>query len=565
MILDSGAREMTIKKPKRADELTKIEKEHLSPYISDVDADIFVIGNLNPEVVGAALARYSRAPTGIKETIAREFLNPDGTPNEVKGTELIDRVVNKYGDESVAELAVAPLCIENVSNLMTKIIEDCRIGGSPIEESTRYVLYDVKHNDQWRYVRPQSIMKSGLAEPYVKTMDFLFETYAGLVEPMQEFFRKKLPASTFKIEVEREGHVAMLGADALLNDNEKRAHRLAYGFTIRSAACDIIRCILPASTKANMGLVGNGRFYSGLISKLLSQELDEGWLLAENIREALGTQIPTFIRRADKNEYLVENQKKIRELSVALFKDVPIEMVPEVVLIEDRVEDYTINLLANIIFPYVQHSTMQIRNIVRALPEEEKNKILSTVLGERKSKRDRPPRAFEYGYPINFDVVTGFAEYRDLQRHRMLTQQRQDMNVSLGYSVPEEIEEMGKGEVVQECFERSESLHSDLIKAGLVREAQYAPLFNHFIRWNMGMNLREMGHLTELRSQKAGHPKYRRTVQVMAKLYLKRHPEMESVLKFVDYNDYDQGITRAEQEARTARKSLSTGVFDDMD
>ena len=556
---------MTTKKPKRADELTKIEKEHLSPYISDVDADVFVIGNLNPEVVGAALARYSRAPTGIKETIAREFLNPDGTPNEVKGTELIDRVVNKYGDESVAELAVAPLCIENISNLMTKIIEDCRIGGSPIEESTRYVLYDVKHNDQWRYVRPQSIMKSDLAEPYVKTMDFLFETYAGLVEPMQEFFRKKLPASTFKIEVEREGHVAMLGADALINDNEKRAHRLAYGFTIRSAACDIIRCILPASTKANMGLVGNGRFYSGLISKLLSQELDEGWLLAENIREALGTQIPTFIRRADKNEYLVENQKKIRELSVALFKDVQIETVPEVVLIEDRIEDYTINLLANIIFPYVQHSTMQIRNVVRALPEKKQNKILSTVLGERKSKRDRPPRAFEYGYPVNFDVVTGFAEYRDLQRHRMLTQQRQDMNVSLGYSVPEEIEEMGKGEVVQECFERSESLHSDLIKAGLVREAQYAPLFNHFIRWNMGMNLREMGHLTELRSQKAGHPKYRRTVQVMAKLYLKRHPEMESVLKFVDYNDYDQGITRAEQEARTARKSLSTGVFDDMD
>ena len=139
------------------------------------------------------------------------------------------------------------------------------------------------------------------------------------------------------------------------------------------------------------------------------------------------------------------------------------------------------------------------------------------------------------------------------------------MNISLGYSVPEEIEEMGKVEVVQECFERAESLHSDLIKAGLVREAQYVPLFNHFIRWNMGMNLRELGHLTELRSQKAGHPKYRRTVQVMAKLYMDRHPEMEPILQFVDYNDYDQGITRAEQEARTARKSLATGVFDDMD
>ena len=552
-------------KPKRADELTKQERENLSSYVSDVDADVFVINNLNPEVVGAALARYSRAPTGLKETVVREFLNQDGTPNEVKGSELIDRVVNKYGDESVAELAVAPLCIENVSNLMTKVIEDCRIGGSPIEESTRYVLYDVKRDEQWRYVRPESIMKSGLAQTYVQTMDFLFETYAGLVEPTQNFFRKKLPASEFKIEIERDGCIVLVGGDDLKNDNEQRAHRLAYGFTMRSAACDVIRCILPASTKANMGLVGNGRFYSGLISKLLSQELDEGWLLAENIRKALNTQIPTFIRRAKKNGYIVENQSRIREFSIALFKDIPIDTVPEVVLIEDRVEDYTINLLANIIFPYVQHSTMQIRNIVRSLPEEKRNEILSTVIGKRKSKRDRPPRAFEYGYPINFDIVTGFAEYRDLQRHRMLTQQRQDMNVSLGYSVPEEIEEMGQGQVVQECFERAESLHSDLIKAGLIREAQYAPLFNHFIRWNMGMNLREMGHLTELRSQKAGHPKYRRTVQVMAKLYMERHPEMESILKFVDYNDYDQGITRAEQEARTARKSLATGVFDDMD
>ena len=556
---------MTTMKPKRTDDLTEQEKENLSSYVSDVDADVFVISNLNPEVVGAALARYSRAPTGIKETVVREFLNPDGTPNEVKGTELIDRVVNKFGDDSVAELAVAPLCIENISNLMTKIIEDCRIGGSPIEESTRYVLYDVKRNGQWRYVRPESIMKSGLAERYVQTMDFLFETYAGLVEPMQEFFRKKLPAEKFQIEVERDGQVIKAGADELVNDSEQRAHRLAYSFTMRSAACDVIRCILPASTKANMGLVGNGRFYSSLITKLLSQELDEGWLLAENIRKALETQIPTFIKRAGKNDYLAGNQEKLRELSTALFKDVAIETVPEVALIEDRVEDYAINLLANIIFPHVQHSTTQIRKIVSALSEEKRSEILSTAMGERESKRDRPPRALEYGYPINFDVITGFAEYRDLQRHRMLTQQRQDMNVSLGYSVPEEIGEIGKGEVVQECFERAESLHGELIQAGFIREAQYATLFNHFIRWNMGMNARELGHLVELRSQKAGHPKYRRTAQMMTKLYLQRHPEMEALVKFVDYNDYDEGISRAEQEARTARKSLASGVFDDMD
>ena len=118
---------------------------------------------------------------------------------------------------------------------------------------------------------------------------------------------------------------------------------------------------------------------------------------------------------------------------------------------------------------------------------------------------------------------------------------------------------------MQECFQRTEDLHAELKRAGMEEEAQYATLFNHYIRWNIGMNLRELGHLTELRSQKAGHPKYRRTVQMMTKLYLQRHPDMEPILQFVDYNDYDQGITRAEQEARTARKSLATGIFDDMD
>ncbi|QPJ61110.1 MAG: hypothetical protein G3M70_04080 [Candidatus Nitronauta litoralis] len=552
-------------KPKRSEELTDREKEILKPYLTDVEARVFSISNLNPEVIGAALARYSRAPTGFKETVAREFLNPDGTPNDVKGSEMIDRVVNKFGDESVAELAVAPLCIEEVSNLMTKVIEDCRIGGSPIEESTRYVLYDQKRQGRWRYVRPKAIMESGLADQYVSTMEFLFETYAGLVEPMKDLFRKRLTADDFKIEVERpEGNV-LAGASELQDDGERKAHRIAYGFTIRSAACDVIRCILPASTQANVGLVGNGRFFSSLISKLMTHPLGEANELAPEIRDALNHLIPTFIKRADEKPYLKNIDQNMRRLATDLFKDESIESSPEVVLLEDTPGDNFVNILASMLFPYVQHPTAQIRRVVSQLSQEKQQEIFNAYVGERKSKRDRPGRGFEHGYPIQFDIVAGFAEYRDLQRHRMLTQQRQNMGVLLGYSVPEEIEEVGSGDVVQECFQRSESLFHDLKRAGLEQEAQYASLFNHFIRWNMGMNLRELQHFCELRTQKAGHPKYRRACQTMARLYLKKHPEMEPVLNFVDYNDYDGGITRAEQEARTARKSLASGVFDDLD
>lgn len=552
-------------KPKRTDELTEREKEILKPFVTDVEAKVFSLRDLNPEIVGAALARYSRAPTGIRETIVREFLNPDGTPNDVKGTELVDRVVNKFGDESVAELAVAPLCIEDISNLMTKVVEDCRIGGSPIEESTRYVLYDAKKEGEWRYVRPANVMESGLSHKYVQTMDFLFETYAGMVEPMQELFRKRLPQERFEIEVERPEGTLKAGWSGLISEDERKAHRLAYNFTIRSAACDVLRCILPAATKANMGLVGNGRFFSGLISKLLSRELKEANALALAIRTALNHQIPTFIKRAEKNSYFYENNRNMKRLCAALFKTVKAEKAPEVVFLENRETDYETHLAANMVFPYVRHPTEQIRRVVRALPEEKRQEIFATYVGDRQARRDRPGRAFEYGYPVNFDILAGFAEYRDLQRHRMLTQQRQDLNVALGYSIPPEVEEIGRGRVVQECFERAEDLYGDLKREGMEEEAQYAALFNHFIRWNVGMNPRELGHLTELRTQRAGHPKYRRVAQTMARLYLKRHPGMKPVLQFVDENDYDQGIARAEQEARTARKSLATGVFDDMD
>jgi thymidylate synthase ThyX len=552
-------------KPKRSDELTDRERELLKPYLSDVDANVFALENLNPEVIGGALARYSRAPTGFKETVVREFLNADGSPNDVKGSQMIDRVVNKFGDESVAELAVAPLCMEEISNLMTKVIEDCRIGGSPIEESTRYVLYDVKKNGRWRYVCPENIRESGLGNAFVANMDFIFETYAGMVEPMQALFRTRLTANAFEIEVERDGKIEKAGLKSLQDENEIKAHRLAYNFTIRSAACDVIRCILPACTQANVGLVGNGRYYSGLISKLLSHDLTEAHQLAGLIRKALNTQIPTFIKRAGRNSYWVENQQKMKALCRDLFGSIKIEVSAEVELLEDSPEDQWVNLLSNMIFPYVRHSSCQIRGVVKALSEESKARIFETYIGSRQSKRDRAGRALEYGYPIQFDILAGFAEYRDLQRHRMLTQQRQDLGIDLGYSVPEEIAEIGMGEKVRECFERTESLHRDLKRAGMEPEAQYATLFNHFIRWNMGMNLRELGHFAELRTQKAGHPKYRRTAQTMAQLYLKRHPQMQPVLQFVDYNDYDGGITRADQEARTARKSLASNLFDDLD
>jgi len=541
--------------------ITPERKKSLERYVTNPNGRIFCITGLPPEVGGAALARYSRSAKGFQDTLLDEFLDTEGNPSTQKGSEMIDRVVNQFGDESVAEQEGVRLCAEGISQLAVKTIEDARLG-SYIEKSTRYVFYDKQVDGFWLYHRPKSIILSPLAALYITTNDFFFQTYAALMESTKELFRRRLPKETFTIDVPRGKEKVTVKESELLSDEERAAFKQSYNATIRSATCDIIRCVLPASTLTNVGIVGNARYFSNLVTRLWSSELPEAHEIADEMKRELDKTIPTFIKRAQRNEYQVNFCRDMQNLAQNLFRGIPIQPENEVVYFEDNPDDYIVNQAADMLFPFVQHPTSQIREVVAGLPLEEQLSILTAYIGDRESKRDHPGRALEFGYPIRFDLIGGFAEYRDLHRHRMCTQQRQRLTTSLGFSIPEEIDEIGMLPQVKECFEKSEFLHAELLKQEFEEEAQYAILFNHFIRWTMAMNPRELGYLTELRTQIAGHPRYRRMAQIMTKLYLERHPELASLFAHVDYSDPGDKIARAAAEAKTAYKSLISHVQD---
>ena len=118
----------------------------------------------------------------------------------------MDRELNAFGDESVGELEGCHIGVENISQILTKTFEDRRIGGSPIEQSTRYVNYDQKGEDgKWRYLRPKEIINCGLGNIYEKINDKAFEIYSELVAKLQEYFKKQLPENEYEIEVQRDG------------------------------------------------------------------------------------------------------------------------------------------------------------------------------------------------------------------------------------------------------------------------------------------------------------------------------------------------------------------------
>ena len=227
--------------------------------------------------------------------------------------------------------------------------------------------------------------------------------------------------------------------------------------------------------------------------------------------------------------------------------------------------DYLTETVASCLFPYTNLALDQILRIVSLQPLDKRLEILDTYRGKRDSRRDRTGRGLEAGYPLTFDLVGGFAEYRDLERHRILTQQRQSLTTDLGFIIPTEMAEVGLENKVKEVEGMMRSLNQDLRQAGLGEAAQYATLFNHRIRFMMGMNLRAFQHLAELRTQTIGHFSYRSMVQEMVKKVEERDPWTKELLGYVDFSDPDNKISRANEQARIAGKNLAAGVDGSVD
>src|SRR3990172_4850088 len=116
------------------DEFTPEEIEILSRYVTNPTGNTFCV-NI-PGLAGPIYARYTRAPSGLRRTFLKEFVK-DGEINVSRTQELIERILNEYGDDSVGELEGAHLALEQVSHLVTKVVEDYRIGGPPNQQATR--------------------------------------------------------------------------------------------------------------------------------------------------------------------------------------------------------------------------------------------------------------------------------------------------------------------------------------------------------------------------------------------------------------------------------------------
>ena len=547
-----------------AEELFKLAANYLVSPSSNVTA---VDNKQLAGLVGALLARQSRAQGSVIDILAKEFLKPDGSVNREKAEALIGRVLLQFGDDSVQELEYATTLITSISNLATKKIEDRRLA-SYMEQSSRYVIYTQRDpvTGAWRYYREPRIMASVFASRYVALMDKCFATYAKLVEALSSYYGqvKSKDAAEYAI---RPNDTKKYRYAELASEDERREFDRVYKMDLKTRACDTARIVLPASTLTNMAMVANGRTYEYLLKVLYSSDVPEFIDVATRLHETLGKVIPQYVKRAlsEGDAFIRETRRRGQEIARSFPNAFAPDAAGEVDFLDvprlvANTHDAKAHLLAAVLYPHARCSYRKLIETINEAKERNLAGLVGYLAGDRKGRRDRSPRAFEHGYDITVDVTGNFGIFRDLHRHRMMTLDRQTLNPYLGFNVPSDVIAVGMGETVRALATEIMALYGDLDQHLGADAAEYCVLFGHNLRFKIGMNLREAQHLLELRTIPQGHPDYRRICQKIHDEILKRAPWINEtgLLKFVDHNDYLWA--RAGSEAFQSQEALKRGI-----
>ena len=544
-----------------AEEWTDTEAEILRRYFTNLDQPVFALVNLPEIVKGALFARYSRSAKNLRRLFLDEFVGEldisgdhsiDATVGLVRAEQLYDRVFFEYGDDSVAQLGGVHLACEQTSNLLTKVLEWGRLMAY-MEQSTRYIAYDARlSNGRYRYHRDPEILSSPLGARYVGDMDRMFDTYGALIPTLQGWFARQLPKAQ--------------------GDSD-----FSYRQSIKAKAFDSLRGLLPAASTSNVGIYGTGQAYEALLLRMRAHPLPEARAYADMILVELRKVIPSFLRRVDVPDrggawsaYLEKNQQAMQDLSDALFGgaggalaagalgadggDPEVAGVPSVELV-DWDPDGEVKTIAAMLYPFSALGETALLAQVEAMSGDERRDVIRTYAGERLNRRHRPGRALERT-TYRFDILSDYGAFRDLQRHRMLTIEWQNLTPEHGYTLPPAVVAAGAEAEFHASMARSVQLHDDLAARFGPTQAAYAVALAFRVRYVMQFNAREAMHMIELRTTPQGHPEYRKVCQEMHRLIAERagHRALADMMSFVDDQDYEldtlerlAGERRAEQ------------------
>jgi thymidylate synthase ThyX len=501
--------------------------------------DVFAVHGADPEVLAYAMAKYSRSALSMRESL-----------NEIsaqRAEQFLNTFYFQYGHRSIADLAHIAFAVERLSLLAAIVlVDEQRWDGQ--ERSTRYQNF---LKSGWFF--PDFGEHDAEAQLYARTVDDLFATYERATGAVQAALRERVARP-----------------EAMKPE--------AYERTLKARAFDVARYLLPLATNTSLGQIVNARTLETQVSRLLSHPVAEVRDLGAKLREAatgpawnvntaagaalaariatadpgLGAEAaslltrevrtaPTLVKYAEPNQYLMRTRGELKQAAAELLHGIAPAAAPMVDLVE-RTETLEVELAATLIYWCSDHPYRQVRDLVAGISGARISEIIETGLRHR-GRHDEALRCFHAGAALRFDILMDIGGFRDMHRHRRVTQIKQGFTARHGYETPEAGDAAGLAEagMLGDYRAAVEAAHaaSARIAASTAPEAAQTALYllplATRVRCLFKMDFAEAQYISELRSAPAGHFSYRRVAWEMYLAMQRQHPALAAHFRVTDF------------------------------
>ena len=218
--------------------------------------------------------------------------------------------------------------------------------------------------------------------------------------------------------------------------------------------------LLPMSTLGQVALRGNAQAYEYLLNRCRKHPLGELQWLASALKTELDKEIPSLLLRVTDaksgayQEYLHRRYRNVRALAGPAEPERTARAEVRLVEWDPQTE---IKIAAGILFQQSHASWDAAMAKAAALSPAQLRELFGAYLPNRQGRWYKVGRAFENAF-LRFEIVMDIGAYRDLHRHRMMTQERQTFSTHHGFAVPEELAQAGLAERFTAAMTQAESL-----------------------------------------------------------------------------------------------------------
>ena len=453
---------------------------------------VITVAPMPPEKSAYALARYSRSPDSIRQSI--EWVRTHDSRS------FLESFYFQYGHAPIADLGHAVVCFEGISELAATEIEAEPLWDGQAK-SSRYQDFS-----RSGFITPPEF-SAAEAAAYRSAGEALLAAYAQVNERALARLSEQLPRP-----------------EAMKPE--------AYRRNLAARAFDVARYLLFWGVPTNVGQVTSIRTLEKQIRRLKASPYAELRELGNEVAQACAAEpdclwdtnsaaeplAPTLARHADLDDHAVRSREDLRLWALQNLPAAAGGDAPRVDLL--RPANVPADIAATLLYPVTDRPFRELYEIASGWNERRRAEVIDVALASR-TRRDEILSGFRGGL-YAYDFIIDIGAFRDLQRHRRCQKFRQEYAGRLGFDTPQLVIEAGASEVFASAMQTA----LDAMHALPAPGAQYLLPFGARSRFLFKMDFAEAEYISKLRSGVKGHFSYREIAWEMKCQMERLEPEL---------------------------------------